>query len=247
LEEGAEATLQTPKTRSILLKAKKNVLLTSLTNELQADMMTSTEPKLWEQLTKAVAFSIDNVLLSGSGAGQPLGALNGSSVVEIAAETGQATGSIVVENIVKMAARLYPPCFGNAVWVTHPSALPQLLTLQTKIRNDEDEVVGGGQSGLLQPDGKGGYTILARPLLISEKMQAVGSRGDLAIVDFSEYIVGLRKEVSIDKSAHVFFASDKTAIRCIVRLDGQPKWSSAITPKNGTDTLSWAVVLGARS
>ena len=91
----------------------------------------------------------------------------------------------------------------------------------------------------------GQFTILTRPVIFSEKMKALGALGDIAICDFSQYCVGLRREASLDKSQHVGFTSDSTTYRLIIRVDGQPTLSSPITPLNGS-TLSPFVVLEAR-
>jgi len=247
LEEGGEATLQTPKVRSIMLKAKKNILLTSLTNELMEDMQAAAQPKLLDSLAAALRFSTDGALLNGSGAGQPQGALQADSAITVAKEDGQVNGTIVAENLAKMSARLYPPLWNSSVWLCHPSCMVQLLLLQTKIRNDSAEVVGGSESGLISGDGKGGYLLVGRPLVVTEQAQPLGSEGDLALVALGEFVVGLRKEITTERSSHVFFSSDRTALRCITRLDAQSKWASAITPANGSDSLSWCVKLAARS
>lgn len=77
-------------------------------------------------------------------------------------------------------------------------------------------------------------------------MKSLGTQGDVALVDFSQYTIGLRKEVSIDKSNAPGWTEDMTDFRVIVRVDGQGTWNEAITPKNG-DSLSWAVTLAERS
>jgi len=58
--------------------------------------------------------------------------------------------------------------------------------------------------------------------------------------------VGLRKEVSIERSMHVGWSTDETGYRAILRADGQGTWAKAFTPKNGSP-LSWAVTLAARA
>ncbi len=65
-------------------------------------------------------------------------------------------------------------------------------------------------------------------------------------VDFSQYSLGLRKVMSIDKSQHVGWQTDETGYRGILRADGQGRWDQVVTPKNG-DTLSWCVTLAARA
>jgi len=45
---------------------------------------------------------------------------------------------------------------------------------------------------------------------------------------------------------HVKFITDEMTYRFIARNDGQPSWNAALTPKNGSNTLSPYVALAAR-
>lgn len=53
-------------------------------------------------------FLIQDAIMSGSGAGMPLGIFNSSGIVCVAKETGQAADTIVAENILKAWSRLLP-------------------------------------------------------------------------------------------------------------------------------------------
>jgi HK97 family phage major capsid protein len=124
------------------------------------------------------------------------------------------------------------------VWLAHSSTVPQLLTLQ----------VGTGASNTFYPalkESDGAFSMLGRPCLFTEKCSALGTVGDLIFVDLSQYLIGLRRDITIDRSQHVRFSSDEVMLRALVRLDGQPTWQTAFTPKTGS-TLSWAVVLQTR-
>ncbi len=80
--------------------------------------------------------------------------------------------------------------------------------------------------------------IFGRPLVISEKMQTLGTKGDIALCDFSYYIIGDRMDMTIAASTERYFEKDQTGFRVIERLDGAPWIDSALTAYNGTDTLS---------
>ena len=41
--------------------------------------------------------------------------------------------------------------------------------------------------------------------------------------------------------------TDETAFRFILRVDGQPLWNSAVTPANGTNTISPFISLATRA
>ena len=88
-------------------------------------------------------------------------------------------------------------------------------------------------------------SILGRPLIISEKAQALNTQGDINFIDFSHYLIGDRQAISMDASEHSRFMNDETELRIIERVDGRPWLQSAITPRNGTATLSPYVQLAA--
>jgi HK97 family phage major capsid protein len=89
------------------------------------------------------------------------------------------------------------------------------------------------------------YTLLTRPVVFSEHMKALGTKGDVLLADLSQYAIGLRQGLALERSGHAGFQTDETYFRAITRVDGQGTWKSAVTPKNG-DSLSWCVTLDAR-
>jgi len=91
----------------------------------------------------------------------------------------------------------------------------------------------------------GKFTLLGKEVLFTEKCPALGAKGDLILADLSQYAIGMRKEIALDRSNVPGWMEDMTDYRVIVRVDGQGTWDKPITPKNGA-TLSWAVALEAR-
>jgi len=86
---------------------------------------------------------------------------------------------------------------------------------------------------------------MGRPLLFTEKCQALGTAGDIALCDFSQYAIGQRGGTKTAMSIHVGFIFDKTAFRFVLRYDGQPTWLTTLTPRRGTNTLSPFIVLNS--
>jgi HK97 family phage major capsid protein len=142
-----------------------------------------------------------------------------------------------------MYARMLPGSLSRAVWVAHPSCIPELATMSLN--------VGTGGSAIFLTAGSGSLpmTILGRPLLFSEKLPPVGgsgSGGDVLFADLSYYLIGDRQAVSMQSSPHFKFQNDLICYRIIERVDGRSALLSACTPKSGTDTLSPFVALGER-
>jgi HK97 family phage major capsid protein len=236
-----EATVNTKvkgKTRLIVLNAKKLSLYTDASNELVQDGM-GFEAQLQGAIMKSMAFSMDYSFLRGTGAGQPLGVLNSTSLVTVTKETNQLADTITYSNVLDMWARIHPVCANNAIWLANQTAIPQLFTMGLTL--------GVGAAPVFQPNGPLGYgSLMGRPLLFTEKLPVLGDAGDLLLVDLSQYYVGLRKEIYLDKTNAIGWLSDLSDYRGVIRVDGMPAWDKAITPKHGV-SLSWAVSLGERA
>lgn len=89
--------------------------------------------------------------------------------------------------------------------------------------------------------------MLTRPVIFTEKTETLGSKGDIGLFDFSQYVVGLREGMRFDLSAHVHFTTDELMARLIERHDGMPLWNEALTLEDGTTTVSPFVVLVERT
>jgi HK97 family phage major capsid protein len=49
-----------------------------------------------------IAFRLDDAIINGTGAGQPLGVINAASTVTVSKESGQAADTVVFENCLKI-------------------------------------------------------------------------------------------------------------------------------------------------
>jgi HK97 family phage major capsid protein len=145
---------------------------------------------------------------------------------------------LLAANILKMYARMHPACIPNAIWMASSTVIPQLASVFI------ESTTGGYSEPILKQQGDA-FFVMGRPVIITEKCPTLGAKGDLILVDWSQYALGLRKEISIERSNAPGWTEDATDWRTIIRLDGQGKWNAPVTPVNG-DTLSWCVVLQAR-
>ena len=217
-----------------------------VTNSLLEDSPISIGALLNSQFGEAIGFVEDDDFLNGTGANQALGAFNAGNPALVAQpkETGQAAATIVYENIVKMWARLYPRCHAKSVWVANIECFPQLATMSMPVGTGGVPVWLPAQGAAGTPYG----TLMGRPLFLSEKMQALGTQGDIGLADFSKYFIGEKTGgIQIATSIHIRFDYDETAFRFVLRYDGQPSWLTALTPRRGTNTLSPFVVLATRA
>jgi HK97 family phage major capsid protein len=237
LEEGQTGTRKVAKLRLIQLTAKKLACFSQASNELIADGM-SFEEMLAGALIKGIGWYMDYAFINGTGEGQPLGILADPALITVTKEASQAAATITYHNVVNMFSRLAPSCFTNAVWLANPSVIPQLLTMTITIGT------GGARIPVFKEEASK-FTLLGKEIIFTEKCPALGSKGDLILADLSQYAIGMRKEIALDRSNVPGWMEDMTDYRVIVRVDGQGTWDKPVTPKNGT-TLSWAVALEAR-
>jgi HK97 family phage major capsid protein len=225
------------------LEAWKLTAFANVPNELIADSAVSFEAFVRSTFPQALAYFADVAFLSGSGAGQPLGILTDANAARVvqAKETGQAADTIVWENIVKMYARMLPQSLGSAVWVVSPNTFSELATMALSVGT------GGGPIWLNNGVAGPPATILGRPVIISEKVAALGNEGDVNFIDFSYYLVGDRQAMTVASSEHFRFQNGETSFKFVERLDGRPWLQSALTPRNGGDTLTPFVSLAERA
>lgn len=237
--EAGTLSQNNPKARQIALACKKLYGFLRFSNELFEDIP-GTGRQITEICGKGLAFYRDRFFLKGSGTGQPMGVLNSACLVEVAKENGQTADTITYGNVLSMLSRLWAGSFLNSVWVAHPSTIPQLGILSV-------DVGTGGSVIPVMKESNGQFSILTRPVIFSEKMETLGNKGDLMLCDFSQYVIGLREEMRIDFSPHLYFSSDEMAARLIERHDGQALWDEALILENGTTTVSPFVTLAERA
>jgi len=243
--EGGSLSGQKWKLRQLVLQARKLGILAPVTSELLADAPAFDSPMV-TALSNAMAWFLDYAFLNGNGVGQPLGVLNDPALVVVNKETSQAASTINYENVKNMYSRLHQACVNNAVWIINQGCRAQMLGLVQTVKNVAGtDNVGGSADPLMRDDGRGGFVLLGIPVVFTEKTPALTNQGDIILADLSQYVVGMRSEISIKKSEHLYFDSDQVAYRILMRADGKGKWSQAMQPKNGS-TLSWAVTLQAR-
>ncbi|SHK48833.1 phage major capsid protein [Paramaledivibacter caminithermalis] len=230
-----------PKFRVMDLSLKKLTGLCYVTDELLTDAA-ALESVLIQGFAEEFGFKIDDAIINGNGAGQPLGILNSGALVKVAKETGQAAKTITVENIVKMWSRMWGRSRQNAVWLINQDVEPMLYTLSLKI-GDGGVPVYMPANGLA---GKPYSTLFGRPVIPIEQCSSLGTLGDIILADFSQYLLIDKGGINAASSIHVRFLYDESVFRFIYRVDGQPIWDKALTPYKGSSSLSPFVALSDR-
>ena len=245
IDEAGTKTDSKPKFRKIELNLKKLVGLCYATDELLEDA-TALEGFIREAFPGEFGFLLDDAIINGTGAGQPLGVLNAGCLVSVSKETGQAAATILTENIVKMFSRRFAGQTGNYIWVYNQNIEPQLTTLSMQVGT-------GGVPVYMPPGGLANApngTILGRPAIAIEQAATLGTVGDIVLANFANgYILAEKGGVRSDMSIHVRFVYDESVFRFVLRVDGQPVRQTALTPYKGGAgaTQSHFIALETRS
>lgn len=236
LNESSEGSITDPSLRLMEMSAKKLAVFAKSSNELMEDS-TQFGENLQQGLIRGMSWYLDLAFISGDGVGKPLGILNSPSLISVTKTIGQQSQTLTYGNLSDMFARLAPSCFANAIWIANPSTLGQLLKLVPPNTTSAYPVLN---------ETNGTFRIFGKEVIFSEKVPALGSKGDIILCDLTQYAVALRKDIRIDKSADIRFMSDEAMFRAICRVDGQSLWNVELTPKNGP-TCSWAVTVDTRA
>lgn len=220
-----------PAFRQVMLKAWDLLGYCTVANPWLEDTNVRGEEYLLKLLGKAAAWYAELAFFQGTGAAQqmPLGILNGPGKSLVSRQTGS---SVTIQDISKMAAKLLPYSWSNAIWATHPTCLEKIMQI-TQFYINVEANPEGGQAG----------SLLTRPLFITEKLPALGTTGDLVLFDPSLYVIGERQQVLIDVSEHTLFRNQQTVFRVWMRLDGKPQLSSTITLQDASTVVSAYVIL----
>jgi len=245
VDEAADKTASKPKFRQIELNLHKLIGLVYSTDELLADAV-ALEAFIRQAFVAEFGFLLDEAIINGTGAGQPMGVLNSGSLVTVAKETGQKAQTVMAENIMKMRSRLFASSRQNAIWLINQNIEPSLHSMSLSVGTGGIPVYmpAGGLSNLPYD------TLYGRPVFPIEQCQTLGTVGDIILADFnSGYIIAEKGGIRADMSIHVAFVSDQSLFRFVMRVDGQPVRASALTPaKGGADyTQSHFVTLATRA
>jgi HK97 family phage major capsid protein len=231
--EAANINESEPVFRQITLTARDLVFYTVASNQLLQDNAVALDTLLTTLFKEAMAWFYDYYILRGDGSDAPLGILNAPAVYN---QTRTTANSFVFADVANMVSHLLMSSWKNAIWVMHPSVLPQLMQLADSTNG---RLVWMSQFGTR---GEGGaaqklpVTLLGMPVYFTEKVPVLGTKGDVMLIDCSKYIVGDRLQLQIETSPHVKFLNNQMVWRIIARWDGQPWMDKPVTLADGSGT-----------
>jgi len=242
--EAQQQTAQNMLWRATELKAHKLFLLSAASNELRDDGL-NFAAQLETAMSASFAYALDNVIVRGTGAGQPLGILRSPAAIAVAPESGQAANTIRFVNLADMFGRLTARAQMNGCWFIAPSVMRQLIDLRHPETGAPVLLSGGNNDAAA---GRPAQSIFGLSVVVSELCSPLGEAGDIIVGDLSEYALLMRRDARIEFTDQLGFDADISHWRMIARVGGQPLNSAPIQPRGqGEPTLSSFVYLDARS
>ncbi len=245
--EAATRAESEPQFRQTTLTAWELSFYTVASNTLLADNAVGLDSLLTQLFSAAIGWYTDYAYLRGSGVGMPLGILNAPAL--IACSKLNAVHFTFVD-IGTMLSQLYWLLRGSnsIAWVISPSVIADIWRM-----NDMSSIqttAGFGRT-LFVPIDRGAQaeipssagvqsmgSLAGFPVLVSEKLPALGTQGCVLLCDFSKYLLGTRMELQIDVSPHVNFLKNQMTWRVVWRGDGQPWLNNSITLADGSSKVS---------
>jgi HK97 family phage major capsid protein len=242
MNEADALTATKPKFRQIELNLQKMGAVYYATDEVLQDA-SALEAIFTEAFSEEMGFKLESSIISGNGAGQPLGILNSGSVISVAKDGADSGATVSTNDILSMWERLWARSRQSAVWYINQDVEKALYPL----------VLGSGSLGqilLYTPPGTANNaygSLFGRPVIPIEHCSTLGTVGDIILADLSTYLMIDKGAPQQAASMHVRFLNDEMTFRTTYRVDGQPWWNKPLTPKNGSNTLSPFITLAVRA
>lgn len=233
----AEAQTRTetePQFKMMELKAHELSGYSVSSNVLLQDAAFGLEKFLMTLFGKAVAWYEEYAFLQGNGAGKPLGLLNAPAAVTFNRTTA---GHFSFGDVGGMLSKLLPASYNRACWYLSPTVVSDLLQLKDGANR---AIFLSIDQGVTKPPV---WKLLNLPVQITEKLPALGTKGDVILADPSLYVIGDRMMLEVAASEHVNFLKNQMTWRFVQRVDGQPWMDKPVTLQDGTSTVSPFVVL----
>lgn len=175
--------------------------------------------------------------ISGTSVGQPEGVLNCPATLT---GTRAVNSEISGADITGLRKRVWR--YSSAIWLANHDTYDQLAAAHLEGTNS-DVFLFNPARGEDVPD-----MLLGRPIFFTEYAPGLGSKGDLGVYNWSEYLWGtLVGGPQMAESMHVRFLNHERTFKFWMENDGRCWWRSALTPKNGANQLSPFVVLAANT
>lgn len=220
IAEGEEKPETDAKLKSITLSPHEIAGFVTITDKLLRNWQAS--GAFIENLFRgAYSAAEDYAFIRGTGIGQPLGAINSGAMKFINRATANHVAYI---DLLNMVSRFLMRGGQSPVWSMPQSSLVDIATMT----DPEGHYIW--KPGAV--DGFAG-TLLGYPVRWNNRAPALGVKGDITLVDWSQYLIKDGSGPFVATSEHVKFTSNQTVIKFFSNVDGAPWLTAPIVEENG--------------
>lgn len=198
---------------TVMLGTEKYTNLVVLSEEVINDNDYNLEKEMQDQLVEAFALTMDELIVKGDGTVEGLEGFKTKKVVQ------SASGVITADEIVDLFFKLPIQYRKKACWVINDDTAKAL----TKLRDAQDRpmLIESYNEDVFGST----YKLLGRPVIVNNNvdgLDAGSSKKAIFIVNLDQaMVVGLRKNLTIQKSNEALFLQDGVAIKANTRLDAK--------------------------
>jgi len=206
-KEGAEVDPSEPKFKQIVLTAREYVGLTAVSQKW-LNSVPEGDTYLRNLFAEAVAYAEDIAYLTGSGEGEPMGIINCPGVHTVNRKTAS---KVTYEDFLEMESLVAREGL-SPIWVISRLAMKSVKQLADANNN----------LIWVPPTATEPGTIIGYPYVVTDKLPALGNKGDVIFGDFRYYYIGDKKALAIAMSEHARFTKNEVLLRFTIEVDGSP-------------------------
>jgi len=216
-DEGDKKEESQPKFGRITLKLNKMIGLCPASDDLLADSAINLANFLVAIFGEAIGYEEDKQFLTGNGVKKPLGIINCGTTVN-----RDTASKIGYEDLKGMMTALPAWADAGAIWITTKAGLEEILDIRSDKTTGLPLFLPGHYISQGIPK-----SLFGKELLLTDKLPALGTKGDIILANLSAYFIGDRGGLQVASSIHDRFRYDETVFRFVKRVDGQCALSKA--------------------
>jgi HK97 family phage major capsid protein len=233
--EGVTMTETTANLREVSLEPKEISAYIVVTNKLLNNWAAASS-FVTRQLSQAMMGAEDYDFMRGNGVNRALGFINCGAAIAYNRATASQVSFIDVYNMFARAKM-----GGSYVWLASQTIIPQLAAMTDA---GTHAVWLGGKDANGAAANSIPSTLFGIPMIFADRLPALGTKGDLSLVDLSYYLIKDGSGPAAASSEHVFFTSNKVVFKIVWNVDAHPWLTEPIGLEGSTsNTVSPFVVL----
>ncbi len=235
--EMAQKSMSRPAFRKVELALHDLAVMIPATKQMLKYSPVSLEPLLTTVSAKVLRATLEEDVFNGNGVGKPEGIVGATATIAVNRQTAT---SVTWQDVRYLWRRVPTWLRSSAKWYYNPDVEEQLWILNQASGT-------AGQLLYVPPRGAADapyLTLMGRPCVATEHCQALGTKGDIAVIAPSMYLWGYTASgIDAAVSMHLRFDYNETVFRYELEADGRCWANEAQTTLHGTYTHSPYVVL----